>query len=273
MFLDHMMSHDEEFKKTKYTKSTTEISSFKHTESLVDACCDYAQENITTNSLVSSNSVDTNSSEKSNDHSDKQEKSNADGGVKNNNDDKQVLTAEHEQIVNCRSFQCKLCMRKFTLATTLAHHNRRSHLGLKPYVCAICNSTFSQTSDLVRHVRIHTTEYNSYKCEICNIGLSSRRNLKNHLKIHTEEPKVCKYCKKTFALSSSLIQHIKKHESKSAVSCKICNIPYSHPADLNKHMDKSHSNGRPHKCTTCHKSFAKSCDLTKHIRIHTGEKP
>lgn len=184
-----------------------------------------------------------------------------------------VSLAWQEKDNKVRNFRCKLCDRSFTLASTLTLHNRRTHLGIKPYECSVCKWSFAQSSDLIKHMRKHTGE-RPYTCTYCGLGFTQNRNLKNHMKMHTEQPSKCKYCEKEFALDTSLLQHLKKHEGPEAVECDVCQIPFTNQNDLKIHKKRLHSDGlKPHICTVCKKAFAKSCDLKKHQRIHTGERP
>lgn len=169
-----------------------------------------------------------------------------------------------------RNFTCKMCQKSFTLASTLTLHFRRTHLGIKPYECKVCGWTFAQTSDLIKHMRKHTGE-RPYTCQTCGLGFSQNRNLKNHMKMHTEAPSQCIFCKKVFLLETSLTQHLKKHDGPDAVKCKFCSIPFTLARDLEVHIRRLHSDGKPYKCVYCDKAFHKSHDLKKHNRIHTGK--
>lgn len=57
-----------------------------------------------------------------------------------------------------REFQCRICNRLFTLASSLSLHTRRVHLDIKPHACKICDWRFAQTSDLSKHMRKHSGE-------------------------------------------------------------------------------------------------------------------
>jgi uncharacterized C2H2 Zn-finger protein len=51
-----------------------------------------------------------------------------------------------------------------------------------------------------------------------------------------------------------------------------CAMKLSRPSHLEKHV-RTHTNERPHRCSTCDMAFKTKWTLKKHLRIHSGEKP
>lgn len=51
-----------------------------------------------------------------------------------------------------------------------------------------------------------------------------------------------------------------------------CVTAFSRSNKLSRHM-RVHTGQRPYKCTYCEKAFSQSNDLTLHVRRHTGDRP
>ncbi|EHH57758.1 hypothetical protein EGM_07458, partial [Macaca fascicularis] len=54
--------------------------------------------------------------------------------------------------------------------------------------------------------------------------------------------------------------------------CKECGQAFGQSSTLTKHT-KVHTGEKPYTCKDCGKAFSQSSSLTQHQRVHTGEKP
>ena len=54
--------------------------------------------------------------------------------------------------------------------------------------------------------------------------------------------------------------------------CDVCEKVFRYPSDVTRHM-RIHTNEKPYECDFCDKAFRTSGVLKVHMRIHTNEKP
>lgn len=120
------------------------------------------------------------------------------------------------------------------------------HQGLKKHNCSYCSKSFTQSGQLKRHVNSHLNIRN-YQCP--EIG-----------------------CTRTFVDPSSVTKHLVVHNKDDRkFQCSLCGSRFNRLGALRYH-EKTHRQERNHTCTICHKAFLAKYDLTKHYRVHTGEK-
>ena len=226
------------------------------------------------------------------------------------------------------TYKCKYCAQVCKTEDDL-HEHEGEHTGFTPYVCKICNARFAVVTNFRAHEKKHSDtsvkdcdkaqelekDHNSegsssnnnngeiktntpqppdppmkrgpkprsrekgFKCNICGAVVGEALALKEHMRTHTgEKPLTCKYCDMTFSHRGSRNKHQKRHEIragtyKETFKCNYCSITLSNKNALKEHVSQAHSEDKPFKCRYCGKCFTYKCGVQCHERLHTGEKP
>ncbi|CAI5779393.1 domain zinc finger 14 [Podarcis lilfordi] len=128
-------------------------------------------------------------------------------------------------------------------------------------------------------VQAHSEEsVEGYKCERCGKVFAYKYYRDKHLKYtrcvdQGDRKFPCQLCKRSFEKRDRLRIHVLHvHEKHRPHKCSTCAKSFSQSSSLNKHM-RVHSGERPYKCVYCNKAFTASSILRTHIRQHSGEKP
>ncbi|XP_072854829.2 zinc finger protein 236 [Pogona vitticeps] len=167
---------------------------------------------------------------------------------------------DHEQ--NDKPHRCDQCPMSFNVEFNLTLH-KCTHNGEDP-TCPVCNKKFSRVASLKAHIMLHEKEENLI-CSECGDEFTLQSQLALHMEEHRQELSgsrvhICKTCKKEVETSSQLKEHVKTHYK----------IRVSNTRSYNRNIDRS---GFTYSCPHCGKTFQKPSQLTRHVRIHTGERP
>ena len=132
--------------------------------------------------------------------------------------------------------------------------------------CPLCEKHYRY---LKQHMQIHETK--PYRCEICKRNFAESSQLEEHMRIrHIEErPFPCSSCGKSFQTKQRLQQHMKIHEEVKQYKCEFCERRFTTKAHLERHM-YTHTGERPYTCdeSGCNAAFSQLKQLKNHKAKH-----
>ncbi|KAM9487966.1 zinc finger protein 574 [Clarias gariepinus] len=203
----------------------------------------------------------------------------------------------HRLLHTSHPFPCAVCGQAFKRRKELDLHSL-IHQDKEPVVCSQCGSQFLNQAVLDVHLQRCTgepTQRRRYKghgrgrvggqleCDMCGHRCVTQDGLDLHRLSHTgQTPLRCPLapCRKRFASSSSLAQHVVSHcrtpmskrNTPRRFICDFCSKEFAYASTFAVHM-RTHTDERPFECTQCGKRFRQLPHLQDHERIHSGERP
>ena len=174
-----------------------------------------------------------------------------------------------------KKFKCETCGKIFSLNNSLKQHIRCVHEKITQFSCPYCNYRSYINQNLTRHLATHSRVKN-FKCTHCDYAAVLKQSLTKHINArHTHKTYRCRYekCGVKKTSQDELYEHIRSDHPVQLYLCDTCPMSFNTSQRLKVHKVSHNKDSRAYQCKYCEKRFGRSCDLTKHYRTHTGDKP
>ena len=169
-------------------------------------------------------------------------------------------------------FQCKQCVRKFRILSTLEDHVKSIHTDEVqrrknpiPHKCPICGIWCTRKWTLKNHIKTHDDQLH-FTCEHCNLTVASDGGVQKHKKTQRK----CNVCLLVICFKRHFQKHMQTHTGEVKLECQACKQTFNILKDL-RHHERSHDGmvEKPYSCVNCQKVFIAEMSATQCQRIHT----
>uniref|UniRef100_A0A8C5QM89 Zinc finger protein 319 n=1 Tax=Leptobrachium leishanense TaxID=445787 RepID=A0A8C5QM89_9ANUR len=174
--------------------------------------------------------------------------------------------------------KCGLCGHDLShLANPQDHQCMPPSSQDRSFQCTQCLKIFHQATDLLEH-QCSQVEQKPFVCGVCKMGFSLLTSLAQHHNVHSGSALKCSICEKTYKSCDAeraplpAAPTLPQDPHDKPFSCTLCHKPFKHLSELSRH-ERVHTGERPYKCTLCDKSFSQSSHLVHHKRTHSSERP
>lgn len=161
--------------------------------------------------------------------------------------DEAILNVKCELDENVQQFKCDECYQCFRNRRTLVRHGY-VHMG-KQFKCTLCEKAYNRPDKLTAHMRKHTDSECTpeedqkktipgapYECHKCGDSFNRKRMLRTHFydskcAMHFE----CDKCHKVFATRRNYLRHKATH-NEPQYACNLCDNKYARSKQLSRHL-------------------------------------
>ncbi|KAK9505617.1 hypothetical protein O3M35_009628 [Rhynocoris fuscipes] len=78
---------------------------------------------------------------------------------------------------------------------------------------------------------------------------------------------------KVFPRSANLTRHLRTHTGEQPYKCKYCERSFSISSNLQRHVRNIHNKEKPFKCPLCDRCFGQQTNLDRHLKKHEADGP
>ena len=170
--------------------------------------------------------------------------------------------AKNASFSHRKSFNCNSCEFSSKLKKRYDKHMFEKH---EQTLCSICGLNFDTFDSFTIHVEAHMPE----KCEICNKSFKNKDVLKKHMdSTHNKIAKeMCPICGKIYKNVGNHVRLVHEYMDKNCPHCKYSCKTFT---DLNRHIQRIHTEETVTTCTHCGK---RTKDIKRHLKINKCDRP
>eukprot|EP00088_Acartia_fossae_P032743 TRINITY_DN3349_c0_g1_i5.p1 TRINITY_DN3349_c0_g1~~TRINITY_DN3349_c0_g1_i5.p1 ORF type:complete len:794 (+),score=121.83 TRINITY_DN3349_c0_g1_i5:44-2425(+) len=178
------------------------------------------------------------------------------------------MNTDHHGVTDELLFKCVKCQKSFASHEILYGHCKNIH---NLFICPHCDQTFPRISKLTAHVKEQHQEL-LFKCDQCSREFIHESVYQTHVEVHRLKA-MCDLCGKNFKSAQELARHVRVHTGEKPFQCEYCPSAFRQKVNYRNHIISMHTKETAFTCDVCQQSFKLKKYLTRHYRMHTGEKP